>query len=403
MFLLYHTYPLLCQFRAILFGMSEKHKKILFVITKSNWGGAQRYVFDLATSLSATYDVAVALGGNGKLKEILENNHVRTISLTHLTNTISLGDEIRSSKELYRLFRTERADILHLNSSKAGAIGALAGRLARVPHIVFTAHAWAWNEDRPFLARAGIALIHWLTVILSHRTITVSHSVNDQMARFPFTKRKMRVIHPGIIPLPRVDRAQARALFATQFPTLRDATGPWLVTLAELHPIKGHRYALTTFLELRKTHPTAVYVLIGDGSERDALSDFVKKENLTDAVFFAGHIQDAATLLSAFDIFVLSSLSESFGYVLLEAGGAEVPVIASDVGGIPEIISEGAGILVPPKNEILLLDALLHTLSHTKENTTRIRALKERVATYFTKERMVEETRDLYDSLTEPS
>ncbi len=382
--------------------MSEKRKKILFVITKSNWGGAQRYVFDLAISLSSTYDISVALGGNGKLKEILDNNHIPTIALTHLTNTISFQEEFRSFREMYRLFRTERPDILHLNSSKAGALGALAGRLAHVPHIVFTAHAWAWNEDRPFFARAGIALFHWLTVILSHRTITVSHSVYDQMAHFPFTKRKMRVIHPGIIPLPRVDRAQARALFATRFPLLRDATGPWLVTLAELHPIKGHRYALTAFLELLKTHPTAVYILIGDGSERDALSDFVKKEGLTDSVFFAGHIQDAPTLLSAFDICVLPSLSEAFGYVLLEAGGAEVPVIASRVGGIPEIISQGTGTLVPPKNEDLILDALLHVLATPKETSTFTRALKERVSTYFTKERMVEETSALYETLTKP-
>ncbi len=379
--------------------MSEKRKKILYVITKSNWGGAQRYVFDIATSLVQKYDVVVAYGEEGRLSDMLRAQNIRTISLPNLMRDISLRHEMRTATDLYRLLRTEKPHILHLNSSKAGLLGALAGRLARVPHIVFTAHAWAWNEKRPLFARIGIALLHFVTVVLSHRTITVSHAVYDQMAVFPLTKKKMRVIHPGITPLPRIDREQARSQFIARIPELTHALHlPWIVTLGELHPIKGHHYALRAIETLTHTGTECVYILIGDGEERGRIHTFITTHSLAKTIYLTGHIQDAASLLSAFDLFVLPSLSEAFGYVLLEAGAAEVPVVASDVGGIPEIIQHGMGTVIPPGDEALLVDTLREALKDPRAQHTYALALKTAVHTYFTKERMVTETEELYMS-----
>ncbi len=398
-----HVPPLACSATlgtASLLYYPYMKPKILFLITKSNFGGAQKYIYDLATSIHAQFEVSVALGGDGRLADLLSARSVRVHRITSLRRDVSLKSELRAFREIVTLLRREKPQIVHLNSSKAGALGALAARIARVPHIVFTAHGWAWNEDRPPLARYAITALHWLTVMLAHRTICVSHSVYDQMATLPWTRKRMRVIHLGITPLPHLSREQARVQFFARFPELSARTDtPWIATIAELHPIKGFPFLLDAVAELRKTYPNLVYIVMGDGEERAKLEETLRSRGLSQTVYLAGHIQDAPTLLPAFDVFALASFSESFGYVIVEAGAADVPVVATRVGGIPEIIEEDGGILVPPRNAHALYDALYTCLTQPRESHVRALTLKERVRTYFTKERMVEETRDLYRDL----
>lgn len=384
----------------ILERMDTHKDTILFVITKSNYGGAQRYVFDLATSLSHSHTITVALGGNGALAHMLTDHHINVFPLYSLVRDVSLKSEYHSFRELYRLIRTERPTILHLNSSKAGLLGAIAGKLARVPHIVFTAHAWAWNEKRPWHQRISIAFLHWITVLLSDRTITVSHSIYDQMAPYPFTKKRMRVVHLGITPAPRIDRVQARTHFIERIPELKEKKEAfWITTVGELHPVKGHLTMLAAFATFHARHPESVYIVVGDGELAPVLRAYTEAHQISHAVFFTGHIQGVASLLAAFDLFVLPSLSEAFGYVLLEAGAATVPVLASAVGGIPEIITEDTGVRIPPQNEEVLLLALEEIFRSPEKAHVRARMLEKRVHDYFTKERMVEETRAVYQDL----
>ena len=135
-------------------------KKVLFLITKSNFGGAQRYVYDLATTLDAEkFEVVVALGGKGPLASLLEHAGIRTITIESLTRDISIKNELRFTFELWKIIHTERPHILHVNSSKAGAVGTLLGRVAFVPRVLFTAHGWAFNEDRPWWQKIIIKII----------------------------------------------------------------------------------------------------------------------------------------------------------------------------------------------------------------------------------------------------
>ncbi len=378
--------------------MAESREKIVFLITKAHpYGGAQRYVFDLAIALKDRYEIAVALGGEGRLKEMLHFNQVRTIPLSHLRRDISLLDELRSFFDTYLMLRRERPQILHLNSSKAGGLGALAGRLAGIKKIVFTAHAWAWNEDRSKLSRIAIVLIHWLTVMLAHRTICVSHSVYDQMARYPFTRTRMRVVHLGITPPPQIDRDRAREYLADRAPALKEAgEALWLGVVGELHPIKGHRYALAAFMALEAAYPNLHLIIAGDGELREELAYAAQASK---RVHFVGYVDDAGTLMSAFDLLAVPSLSEAFGYVVLEAGAAGVPVVASRVGGIPEILEGDCGMLVPPHDAPALQDALSILLTDTRMRTRMAKALKARVQSYFSRERMVEDTKTVYEMM----
>ena len=124
--------------------------KILYGITKSNFGGAQRYVFDMATEAkSAGHDVAVICGGEGTLVKKLRAAHIRVITLPHLKRDISLVDEFRSFHFIFRTLVKENPDVFHTNSSKMGGLGNLAARLAGIRKIIFTGHGWAFNEPRP--------------------------------------------------------------------------------------------------------------------------------------------------------------------------------------------------------------------------------------------------------------
>ncbi len=125
-------------------------KKILFVITKATWGGAQKYVYELATATQAAgYATVVAYGQPGLLVAKLSAQQIRTIHLRSLARDIKSANDRRALGELRKMFKDERPAIVHLNSSKAAALGALAARLEQAPQIIYTAHGWAFNESRP--------------------------------------------------------------------------------------------------------------------------------------------------------------------------------------------------------------------------------------------------------------
>ncbi len=364
-------------------------QKLLVVITKSNFGGAQRYVFDLARSLKDTHDVVVACGGNGLLVDKLRDAGIRTVSLSALGRDVSIFKDFYSFVFLVRLLWKERPNVTHFNSSKIGIMGAVASFLAPRTRTVFTAHAWAFNENRGTLSKVAIAALHWLTVALCDRTIAVSQGVKDQISHLPLMDRKIQVVHLGIEPLKPLTRAEARAQLGMQGDSFS------IGTIAELHPVKGLEYALTAL----KTVPFPYsYTIIGAGDLRDSLQKIISETPaLAQSVKLTGFVADAWKLLPAFDIFLLPSLSEAFGYVLLEAGYSQIPVVATSVGGIPEVIVDmESGVLIHPKNTKEIASAVTF-FEQNKDATTEFGAnLKRRVETEFSLKRMIEKTLEIY-------
>ena len=134
--------------------------KILYGITKSNFGGAQRYVFDLAKAAQEhEHDVSVLCGGDGLLASKLKAKNINVITLDKLERDISITKEISSFFQILKFLREEKPDIFHINSSKMGGLGGLAGRLTGVKKIIFTNHGWAFNEPRPNWQKILIKLL----------------------------------------------------------------------------------------------------------------------------------------------------------------------------------------------------------------------------------------------------
>lgn len=344
--------------------VNQTQKKVLYLITKANWGGAQRYVFDLATHLDKQkFTPLVASGEAGELTESLSHQHIPSHILPNLKNSLSPSITLKAVKELWVLLKSERPDVIHVNSSVAGFLGAVVGRLTGVPKIVFTAHGWAFNETRPYWQKKLFWLLHGLTVLLAHRTIAVSKETASQL-KFPGAASRMKVVYLGRTLGPLYEKAEARALIAGEHaPLLPHTSEIWIGCIAELHPIKRQELLIEAFFKLKENHPNIKLILIGKGSEYQNLKSMILHYGLSHQVFLVGAIHEAARVIKAFDLFTLMSRSEAGAYVITESGLAQVPVVASKVGGIPETIESGlSGLLLESPTPQLIADSFVELL-----------------------------------------
>lgn len=393
-------------------------RKILYVITKSNWGGAQRYVYDLATKLpEENFEAIVALGGNGPLKQKLEKAGVLTISVGDLERDIGLTKEFRALRQLIKIIREVKPDIIHLNSSKAGVLGALATLLNNLYlklstfnfklstcKVIFTAHGWPFKEKRKFIIRKILECASWLTVYLSDATIVVSNDDQKRISNFLFIKSKIFMIHNGIEIPDFKDRAYARKFLREKIERQPTEKSLWIGSIAELHKNKGLDHAISGIAKVlhqettREIHPEKIsYVIIGGGEEKENLKNLVEKEGLQNIVHFAGECLEASKLLKAFDVFLLPSLKEGLPYALLEAGSANLPVIATNVGGVTEVVEDmKSGIVVRAKRPKEIADAIGYMIDYPEKRKGFGESLAKTVTEKFTLERMVEETIGIY-------
>jgi Glycosyltransferase len=365
--------------------------RILYGITKSNFGGAQRYVFDLALeSKKLGHDVAVLCGGEGSLVEKLRSASIRVISIPYLDRNISILDDIRALFFIYKTLKQEDFDIFHINSAKMGGLGALAGCLTRVKKIIFTAHGWAWNENRSELSRLIIKSFSWLTIILSHQTIAVSNKIKDETLLWPFSKNKIVVIENGIKNFALFSREEARKHFGIR-------EDEFVVgTISELHHVKGLDYLITAWSEFKKTMEGKL-LIIGAGEEEESLKVLVNKLGVSESVKFAGFVDDARSFLKVFDVFTLTSRSEGLPYALLEAGFAGLPIIASEIGGIPEVIDNNQdGLLIKVGDTNQIQKNLEELMNNPERRTALGKSIQEKVQKNFSLDKMVHATLKLY-------
>ncbi len=364
--------------------------KALYVITKGNWGGAQRYVFDLATAAKgAGFEPVVAIGGEeGLLNRRLKEAGIRVISLPQVKNDASFDALRVAYRTLKDLLREERPTIVHLNSSLVGASGALAARQVGIPRAIFTAHGWAFNEDRPLLQKILIFLVHYATAILSHQIICVSEAIRKDMRYMLFVSNKTTIIKHGLLEPNFKGREDARQKLVSGKQNYF-----WIGMLGELHKTKGVFEAVEAFEKIAQKLPDALLVIVGEGRAREALEKQIAQSNLKEKVVLVGHVDDGATYLKAFDIFLFPSRTEALGYALLEAGHASLPAVATAVGGIPEIIDDRKeGLLVERNNSKAIADALLYLQGNPLVRRKLGEALKEKVEKGFSLESALKKT-----------
>lgn len=369
---------------------TQPPKRLLWLIDSLNVGGAEALVVPFATGLDRRrWDLSiVALTTiNGNPVE----SQLRALGFP-VTN---LGARnLRDLGAFRRLLHcARRSDLIHAHLTYAAIWGSLASRLTGVP-VVASLHvapprAGGRDEARDRLMR--VALHQW-----SKRTICVSDALRRQVVeRGGLDAEETAVIHNGIeIGRFDADRVECRARLNREF-AIPDAV-PLAVTVAVLRPGKG----IDVLIEAARSLPETYFLIIGDGPMKEEWMAQARAAGVATQFRWAGYQSDVASLLPGCDLLVHPSLEDAFPTVLLEAMAASLPVVATNVGGIPEIVQNGVtGTLVPPGDAAALASAISPLLWNDMAREEIGRLARERAETEFSTGAWIERLENVYDEV----
>ncbi len=354
--------------------MDSNRLKILYIITKDDVGGAQKYVADLTGYMTkADHEASIVAGGKGG---------IRLLSNRLMPYFLFVNDWL-AIFETALLFFNKKPDIVHLNSSKAGIIGTFGALLYNLlrkltgqkpARVVFTAHGWVFNPSNHLgkLQRKIYILIHRLTAPFQDVIITVSEFDRILALENKITKEnKLVTIHNGldINQLTFLDRSTARKTLIrlSGVPeNIFQSNDIWVGSIGRLVSEKNYLDFVEAAALVKNSQVR--YFIIGSGEDFNKLTDRIIKLGLQSRFFLITQLSPAANFLKAFDIFLLSSIKEGFPYSLLEAMVAELPVIATRVGGIPEMLAisnkETCGLVMPPREPAELARAINYLIGN---------------------------------------
>jgi glycosyltransferase involved in cell wall biosynthesis len=387
--------------------MKDKKHSVLYVITQSEWGGAQRYVFDLATSIANDWDVSVAFGEQGTegaFAKKLREEDVSCYSIPSLVRKLSFINDVSACYELMRLIMRIKPDVVHLNSSKVSIVGSAATFFASVSlwkriRVVYTAHGWVFNEPLSIVKRYLYIFLEWKTAFFKDAIICVSdHDRAIALQKHIASRRKLVTIWNGIDLVSFKESEDVRRMFKKEYGI--PEKGILIGSVGNLYRTKGFEYAIEAMRSLRTIRGEKAYLcIIGEGEKRPELEDRIREGDLEGVVFLAGSIPNASELLKGFDVYVSSSVKEGLSYTLIEALQAGLPIVATRVGGSAEVLGEGeAGVLIEPAKSDAIMTSVLRVFEEDGLRDTLGKNARKR-AIYFIKERMVKETVSLYNSL----
>jgi sugar transferase (PEP-CTERM/EpsH1 system associated) len=358
------------------------------VVLRLGCGGLERMVVHLARALDpARYRVTVCcLEDPGELAEDLQDSAVKVLALG------KKGSDPGAVLRLAQRLRQERVALVHTHNPAAHLYGTVAAWLAGVPAVVHTRHGPRDDDRNPAFTRC-----RWLWTRTSAAVAVSDDTAQAFLQRNRIAPEKVISIVNGVpIPVLRPeDRAEVRAEFGIPL----DA--PTLGIVARLAPEKDHRTLLTAFSRLRGAFPTAHLLIVGDGPLRSALEQQAQQQGIADRVIFAGFRSDATRLLAALDVFVLCSTYEGTSLTLLEAMASRLPVVATAVGGNPDVLGGPEnGNLVPAQDPEALARALSAVLSDPAAAKAMAERAHARMKAHYGAEAMTARYAALYDRLT---
>jgi glycosyltransferase involved in cell wall biosynthesis len=358
--------------------------RVLQVVLNLDPGGTQRLVLELAKQLNDEIPMAICcLDEAGAWASEAEQAGIGVTALKRRA-----GFHPGLGRLVARAARTHRATVVHAHHYSPFVYSCLARLWRPALRIVFTEHG-RLSDAGPSRKRR---VVNQVLRTFPAAVFAVSEDVRRHLIAEGFRPQDVRVIYNGIDigPLP---NPAARVAVREELAALDDDLV--LGTIARLDPVKDLGTLLEAAAILSKRGPQPLVVIIGDGPERDALERRAAALGLADRVRFLGYRQDARRWLAGLDVYINSSVSEGVSLTILEAMAAALPVIATRVGGTPEVVTDDCGILVPARNA----RALANTVSQLGENPKWRRQLgaaaRTRVDGHFTLDRMGAEYRQV--------
>lgn len=369
-------------------------ERILHVITLSQWGGAQQVCYDIILNLNKDkFSVEVACAPGGELVNRLREQGIVVHTIESLKREVYPLNDLRALFALYRLIRKERYDIVHCHSTKAGLLGRIAAWLARTPKIYFTVHGWGfYNVGEYGRLRPILIFLEKLAARLTDKIICVSENDKKQgMKKKIASKDKFVVIHNGI------NWNQTK-----KSENLRKEIGAGEsdVIFGMVGRLAYQKNPLL-FLEaagwVAQTHKQAKFVLVGNGVFYGDCRKFIDKNHLEKCAFMLGFRKDVPELLSNMDVFVLSSRFEGLPLTIIEAMFAGLPIVATDVGGVSELVHDQEnGFLVQPDSAEELAAKMIYLIENPGERISMGKKSERIAKGNFTIDRMVQKYEKLY-------
>lgn len=302
------------------------------------------------------FRVTIITGQGGPLTDRAVAAGLRVLIEPSLVSPIAPADDRRALKRLTELCADGGYDVVHTHSAKAGALGRLAAHRASVPQIVHTYHGFPFHEFQNPVRRAAYVAIERRLARITDTVLAIGGGVaTEALRRGLATPAGLRTIAPVVeaVTVPRTPESRTRARKVLGI----GETTPLVGTVGRIDYQKAPEYLIAAIAGLRRSDAMAVW--IGSGPGVRAASDLVRRLGLTTRFVFAGERSDVADLLPAFDVFAMASRYEGLPCAVVEAMRCGVPVVATAVNSVPDLVVPGeTGLLVPPGRPELLSEAI---------------------------------------------
>lgn len=369
--------------------------KVCHVAMGDLWAGAEVHLLALMTYLVRLqgFEWSVVLFNEGRLADELRK---LPLSLTVICE--KHHGPLALASRLAAVFKQFRPDVVHTHKYKDSILASLVARYMKIPHVVRVVH----GMPEPFKGLRNVKMAGYtiadrlVTWWMVDKVIAVSSDIEQILVR-TYGADRVTCIHNGIdlekvcVTTPRADKRKEWHI---------DDRAIVIGTVGRLAPVKGHLLLLEAFRILSQSYQNVVLLLVGDGPLRVQLESEANRMGLGGSVIFSGHQEQSYDLINMMDFFVLPSLYEGIPMVLLEALALRRPVIATRVGGIPEVVSHGdSGALVNPTNAGDLAKAIRSLIEDSSKSVAFGVAGRIRVESEFSASLMAARTAGLYQSL----
>lgn len=354
--------------------------RIMRIIARLNIGGPAIHVTLLTAKMGAPdYDSLLVCGmvedNEGDMQYFASSRGVQPLIIPKLGRSLHPLHDLRTIWQLYKLMREVKPDVVHTHTAKAGFVGRIAAWLAGVPVIVHTFHGHVFQGYfSPTTTRVFIHLER-LTARLSDTVITLTEGLRRELSEvYGITRRGRITVLPLGLDLEAFARVPRKSgAFRAAFDFAPDA--PLVGLVGRVVPVKNHHLFLQAALKVKAAIPNACFAVVGDGELRGEIEAEAARLGLTGCVRFTGWVRDVAPVYSDLDALVISSRNEGTPVSIIEALAAGCPVVATAVGGLPDLLDRGAlGALVPSEDADALAAAIIETIQNPPD-TRRAQAV----------------------------
>ena len=324
----------------------DRKVKIINILSRMNIGGPSIHTALLTKYLQGQdYHSLIISGtlseGEGEMSYLLDGIQSKHMTVPSMQREISPWEDLKTVLYLTKIFRREKPQIVHTNMAKAGMVGRVAAWLAGVPVICHTFHGHVFaGYFSPFKTRIFI-LIERLLARISSRIIAISENIQfDLFSTYRIAAlNKIELIPLGFELDKLPDRETYQNFFRTKFSISKNAF--IIGIIGRLTEIKNHILFIQVADLLCRQHNDVHFLVIGDGELHTELVNYVKKLNLSDKIHFTGWIQETAKIYSDLDLLIQTSKNEGTPVTIIEAMWYRIPVLSTNVGGVPDLISDG--------------------------------------------------------------